>query len=53
MKNLMCKFVCPEHIINAGEDDCPSNQLDNDNVYIGMFTRSKLRKLLDDGDLLE
>ena len=58
VKNLMCKFVCPEHIINAGEDitkvayDCPSNQLDNDKVYIGMFTRSKLRKLLDDGDLL-
>ena len=57
LKGIMCRFVKPSVIKDAGDDDTEidykdrNNHLDNDKVYIGLITRSKLRKLLDEGGI--
>ena len=47
----------PQHILDSGEDikaikySDPAFQLDNSKIYLGMITRSRQRKLLEDGDI--
>ena len=57
LKNLISRFVKPQYIVGAGDDitkisyDEPNVQLDDNKVHISMFTRSKLKKLLEEGDI--
>ena len=57
LKNLLIKFIQPQVIVDATGDltkvayDESSLQLDDHQIHIGMFTRSKMRKLLDEGDI--
>jgi len=54
LKGIMCRFIKPsviKDIRDVTEIDYTdrNNHLDNDKVHIGLITRSKLRKLLDEG----
>ena len=54
VKNIICRFIIPQEIVKAKGDATKVNcsiQLEDDKVHIGMVTRSKLRKLLEEGDI--
>ena len=57
LKQLMTRFIKPQVIVAAVEDmtkinHCKSsNQLEDHKVYIGIVTRSRLNKLLQEGDI--
>lgn len=58
LKNLVSRFVEPQHIVDAGDDiktikyNDPTCQLEDGKIHIGMLTRSRQRKLLEDGDIV-
>ena len=53
----MTRFMKPQVIVAAGEDmtkinHCESSsQLEDRKIYIGIVTRSRLNKLLEEGDV--
>ena len=57
LKNLISRFVKPQHIVDAGEDVKTIEyndhicQLEDGKIYLGMITRSRQRKLLEDDDI--
>ena len=56
LKSLFSRFVDPQEIVAVGPDIIKTdfsrpNQLPDHKLYLGMFTRSKMMKLLDEGDI--
>ena len=55
LKKLMSSFIKPKIIVDADDiteiDITENNQLNDDKIYIGLLIRSKLRRLLNEGDI--
>ena len=57
LKNVLSRFIQVQSIVDAGDDITkvkykdPSCQMSDDKLYIGIVTRVKQRKLLDEGDI--
>lgn len=58
LKNLVNRFVKPQHIVDASDHDIkmikyndPTCQPEDGKIYLGMLTQSRQRKLLEDGDI--
>lgn len=57
VKNLLSRFVKPQHIVDASEDVTKIKysdhtcQLEDSKIYLGLFTRSRQSKLLNEGDV--